>query len=110
MFTSFVGSLEIAYFTVMVNKKSVTVSDGDNSVVVVDTGEMEVDNDHQQDDVNVETTENNSEQVTEELTQTDHLNKKLLQAFLTRINTSNEGQPVSTDSPDDSPEWVDKTT
>ena len=98
----------------MVNKMSVTVGNGDgnntHTVVVADTDAMEVDNDHQQDDVNTETADNNSEQATRELTQTDHLNKKLLEAFLSRINMSNDGQAVATDSPDDSSDWVDKTT
>ena len=97
----------------MVNKKSVTVGNGDDgsTVVVANTSAMEVDNDHQQDDVNAETADNNSEQATQELTQTDHLNKKLLEAFLSRINMSNNDRPaVATDSPDDSSDWVDMTT
>ena len=95
----------------MVNKKSGTVGDGGNSVVVVDTSVMEVDNNdgHQQDEVNAETVDNNSEQVTQELTLTDHLNKKLLEAFLSRINTTNDGQAISSDTPDDSSNWVDET-
>ncbi len=96
----------------MVNKKSGAVGDGDNSVVVVDTSVMEVDNNdgHEQDEVNAETVDNNSEQVTQELTLTDHLNKKLLEAFLSRINTTNDGQAISSDTPDDSTNWVDETT
>ena len=96
----------------MVNKKSGTVGDGDNSVVVVDTSVMEVDNNdgHEQDEVNAETVDNNSEQVTQELTLTDHLNKKLLEAFLSRINTTNDGQAISSDTTNDSTNWVDETT
>ena len=45
------------------------------------------------------------EQPTNELTQTDHLNKKLLQAFLTKINSSNPGQNLSIDNSDQS-EWA----
>jgi hypothetical protein len=72
---------------------------------------MQVDNDGEQDDVITETAQNNSEEANaQEPTQTDHLNKKLLEAFLSRINTTNDGQASSCDGPNDSSDWVDETT
>ena len=91
----------------MVDKKHTTNEDG--TMVEVDESPMEVDNDGQQNEPNVETTDDSSEKVTNELTQTDHLNKKLLEAFLSRINTTNEGNTVSVESEVDSAEWVDET-
>ena len=91
----------------MVDKKHATNKDG--MMVEVDESPMEVDNDGQQNEPNVETTDDSSEKVTNELTQTDHLNKKLLEAFLSRINTTNEGNTVSVESEVDSAEWVDET-
>ena len=91
----------------MVDKKHTTNEDG--TMVEVDESPMEVDNDGQQNEPNVETTNDSSEKVTNELTQTDHLNKKLLEAFLSRINTTNEGDTVSVESEVDSAEWVDET-
>ena len=70
-----------------------------------------MDNDGQQGDMVVETDQDNAEEVTQELTQTDHLNKKLLEAFLSRINTTNDtNTTASSDSPVDSSEWADDTT
>lgn len=95
---------------VMVNKKRLGTA-GDSAAVVTDTSEMQVDNDGEQDDVITETAENNSEEANaREPTQTDHLNKKLLEAFLSRINTTNDGQASSCDGPNDSSDWVDETT
>ena len=93
----------------MVDKKLKT--DGDSVVVEGDESVMEVDNHGQQGDTNNETVDDNSDQTTHELTQTDHLNKKLLEAFLSRINTTHDSnQAVVDNNQDDSQEWVDKTT
>ena len=92
----------------MVDKK--TTDENGAAVLEVDQNEMEVDDGGEQNDPNVETADNNSEEVTNELTQTDHLNKKLLEAFLSRINTTDQGNTVSVESEVDSTEWADKTT
>ena len=93
----------------MVDKK-LTTNDGDNEMAKVDTSVMEVDNEGQRDAINNGSSEENSEKVTNELTQTDHLNKRLLEAFLTRINTSNEEGTILVDTTQDSSDWVDEST
>ena len=92
----------------MVDKK--TTDENGGAVLEVDQNKMEVDDGGEQNDPNVEMADNNSAEVTNELTQTDHLNKKLLEAFLSRINTTDQGNTVSVESEVDSTEWGDKTT
>ena len=98
----------------MVDKNSATNGNGneeEESIVrTLNTGVTALTVNDQQGN-NGSITEETSQQVPEELTLTDHLNKRLLEAFLVRINnnsTQQEQQIASNNDGGHQSDWVDQ--